>query len=132
MPGFARETEGSSELSGQDAAGVYPRGPAQLGAVCQIGHPAGGCARRISHAHGAGFSSTPKEPAVLFMLRTPCRPGLPMREQYRAGRRELIDTPFTTFERSIRDQLGKMLGGGGFDPARDIEGGITVNRWAHG
>jgi spermidine dehydrogenase len=24
-----------------------------------------------------------------------------------------------------------MLGGGGFDPARDIDG-ITVNRWAHG
>ena len=24
-----------------------------------------------------------------------------------------------------------MLGGAGFDPARDIEG-ITVNRWAHG
>jgi len=77
------------------------------------------------------FPSTPKEPAVLFMLRTPCRPGLPMREQYRAGRRELIDTPFATFERNIRDQLGKMLGGGAFEPARDIEG-ITVNRWAHG
>lgn len=76
------------------------------------------------------FPSTPKEPAVLFMLRTPCQPGLPMREQYRAGRRELMDTTFSTFERNIRDQLVKMLGGG-FDPARDIEG-ITVNRWAHG
>jgi spermidine dehydrogenase len=77
------------------------------------------------------FPSTPKEPAVLFMLRTPCKPGLPMREQYRAGRRELMDTPFSVFERNIRDQLGRMLSGGGFDPARDIEG-ITVNRWAHG
>jgi len=77
------------------------------------------------------FPSTPKEPAVLFMLRTPCKPGLPMREQYRAGRRELMDTPFSVFERNIRDQLGRMLSGGGFDPAHDIEG-ITVNRWAHG
>ena len=77
------------------------------------------------------FPSTPKEPAVLFMLRTPCKPGLPMREQYRAGRRELMDTPFSVFERNIRDQLARMLSGGGFDPARDIEG-ITVNRWAHG
>jgi spermidine dehydrogenase len=77
------------------------------------------------------FPSTPKEPAVLFMLRTPCKPGLPMRDQYRAGRRELMDTPFATFEHNIRDQLGKMLGEGGLDPARDIEG-ITVNRWAHG
>jgi len=42
-----------------------------------------------------------------------------------------VKTPFATFERNIRDQLGRMLGGGGFDPARDIAG-ITVNRWAHG
>jgi spermidine dehydrogenase len=80
---------------------------------------------------GYKFPSKPSEPAVLFMLRTPCQPGLPMREQYRAGRRELMETPFATFERDIRGQLSKMLGGGGFDAARDIEG-ITVNRWAHG
>jgi spermidine dehydrogenase len=77
------------------------------------------------------FPSTPQEPAVLFMLRTPCKPGLPMREQYRAGRRELMETPFALFERNIRDQLQKMLGGGGFEAARDVQG-ITVNRWAHG
>jgi spermidine dehydrogenase len=77
------------------------------------------------------FPSKPEEPMVLFMLRTPCRPGLPMREQYRAGRMELMDTPFSKFERNVRDQLGRMLGGAGFDPERDIEG-ITVNRWAHG
>ncbi len=77
------------------------------------------------------FPSDPEQPMVLFMLRTPCSPGLPMRDQYRAGRGELMGTPFATFERNIRDQLGRMLGGAGFDPARDIEG-ITVNRWAHG
>jgi spermidine dehydrogenase len=77
------------------------------------------------------FPSKPQEPMVLFMLRTPCRPGLPMRDQFRAGRMELMDTPFSKFERNIRDQLARMLGGAGFDPARDIEG-ITVNRWAHG
>lgn len=77
------------------------------------------------------FPSTPKEPAVLFMLRTPCKPGLSHREQSRAGRRELMDTPFSTFERNIRDQLNRMLGSAGFDDARDIQG-ITVNRWAHG
>jgi len=54
-----------------------------------------------------------------------------MRDQYRAGRYELMSTPFETFERNIRDQLGRMLGGAGFDPAHDI-GAITVNRWAHG
>jgi spermidine dehydrogenase len=77
------------------------------------------------------FPSKPEEPMVLFMLRTPCKPGLPMRDQNRAGRAELLQTPFSKFERNIRDQLGRMLGGAGFDPARDIVG-ITVNRWAHG
>jgi spermidine dehydrogenase len=77
------------------------------------------------------FPSKPDEPAVLFMLRTPCKPGLPMKDQNRAGRAELLQTPFAQFERNIRDQLGRMLGGAGFDPANDISG-ITVNRWAHG
>ena len=77
------------------------------------------------------FPSNPEQPMVLFMLRTPCRPGLPMRDQYRAGRAELMATPYATFERNVRDQLGRMLGGAGFDPARDIAA-ITVNRWAHG
>jgi spermidine dehydrogenase len=77
------------------------------------------------------FPASPAEPAVLFMLRTPCKPGLKQREQNRAGRRELLGTPFAAFERNIRDQLNRMLGPAGFDAARDIEG-ITVNRWAHG
>jgi spermidine dehydrogenase len=77
------------------------------------------------------FPNKPEEPMVLFMLRTPCKPGMPMRDQFRMGRIELMGTPFSEFERNIRDQLGRMLGGAGFDPARDIAG-ITVNRWAHG
>jgi spermidine dehydrogenase len=77
------------------------------------------------------FPSKPEEPMVLFLLRTPCKPGLPTRDQHRAGRAELLQTPFSQFERNIRDQLARMLGSAGFDPTRDIEG-ITVNRWAHG
>jgi spermidine dehydrogenase len=77
------------------------------------------------------FPSDPEDPMVLFMLRTPCQPGLPQRDQFRMGRAELMETPFSTFERNIRDQLARMLGTNGFDPARDIAG-ITVNRWAHG
>jgi spermidine dehydrogenase len=80
---------------------------------------------------GYKFPSHPDEPMVLFMLRTPCQPGLSQRDQYRAGRYELMQTPFEKFERNIRDQLQRMLATGGFDAARDIEG-ITVNRWAHG
>ncbi|MFZ0816259.1 MAG: FAD-dependent oxidoreductase [Candidatus Sulfotelmatobacter sp.] len=77
------------------------------------------------------FPSNPQEPMVLFMLRTPCKPGLPRRDQYRMGRFELIGTPFSTFERNIREQLNRALAPGGFDSARDIAA-ITVNRWAHG
>ena len=74
---------------------------------------------------------SPEEPIVLHMLRTPCAPGLSAREQQRAGHAELLATPFATFEHNIRDQLGRVLGGGGFDPDKDITG-ITVNRWPHG
>jgi spermidine dehydrogenase len=77
------------------------------------------------------FSSSPDEPCVLHLLRTPCKPGLPCKDQYRAGRWELFSTKFETFERQVRDQLGRMLSAGGFDPATDIEA-ITVNRWPHG
>jgi len=77
------------------------------------------------------FSHSPDAPIVLHVLRTPCRPGLPARDQHRAGRGELLATPFETFERNLRDELGRALGSGGFDPARDILG-ITVNRWPHG
>ena len=74
---------------------------------------------------------TPEEPIVLHMVRTPNMPGLPPRQQHKAGRLELLQTPFTTFESKIRDQLARMLSPGGFDAARDILA-ITVNRWSHG
>jgi spermidine dehydrogenase len=77
------------------------------------------------------FPSSPEEPCILHLVRTPCSPGLPCREQFKAGRYELFVTPFETFERKIRDQLGRMLAAGGFDSARDIQA-ITVNRWPHG
>jgi spermidine dehydrogenase len=75
--------------------------------------------------------TNPAEPIVLHLSKSACRPGLPARDQHRAGRAELLATSFETIERSIRDQLGRALGGGGFDPAADILG-ITVNRWPHG
>jgi spermidine dehydrogenase len=77
------------------------------------------------------FPASPSESCILHLLRTPCLPGLPCKEQYKAGRLELYTTPFSAFERNIRAQLGGILGGGGFDPARDILA-ITVNRWPHG
>ena len=77
------------------------------------------------------FPRSPDEACLLHLLRTPCKPGLACKDQYRAGRYELLSTQFETFERHVRDQLGRMLSAGGFDPARDIQA-ITVNRWPHG
>lgn len=76
-------------------------------------------------------SQEPDQPIVIHMMKTPCKPGLPARDQHRTGRIELFETTFQTMERSIRDQLARTLGAGGFDPARDITA-ITVNRWPHG
>jgi len=73
----------------------------------------------------------PEEPVVLHMMKTPCRPGRPAREQHSLGRMELYNTTFETMERKIREQLVRTLGGSSFDPARDIAA-ITVNRWPHG
>lgn len=77
------------------------------------------------------YPASPDQSCLLHLLRAPCDPGQPCKDQYRAGRWELLTTPFDTFERQIRDELGRMLSAGGFDPARDIEA-ITVNRWPHG
>ncbi len=74
---------------------------------------------------------SPDEPMLVHMVRTPCKAGLAEHDQNKAGRAELLVTSFETFERRIRDQLGRTLAPGGFDPARDITA-ITVNRWAHG
>ena len=80
---------------------------------------------------GYRFPAAPEEPMVVHMARVPTSPGKPNREQHKAGRWDLLGATFETFERNIRDQLGRALSGGGFDPARDIEA-ITVNRWPHG
>jgi len=73
----------------------------------------------------------PEEPIVVHMMKAACHPGLPARQQHSYGRMELYTTTFETMERNIREQLARMLGAGGFDPARDIAA-ITVNRWPHG
>jgi spermidine dehydrogenase len=80
-----------------------------------------------------GYQSfaSPQEPIVVHMSKAPCRPGLPARDQHRAGREMLLDLKFEDFEREIRGQLARVLGPGGFDPARDVKA-ITVNRWPHG
>jgi len=80
---------------------------------------------------GYECARSPEEPIIVHMMKAACRPGRPAREQHRIGRMELFSADFESMERKIRDQLARMLGPGGFDPARDIAA-ITVNRWPHG
>ncbi len=74
---------------------------------------------------------TPRDPVVLHLVRTPCSPGSPKKQQHIEGRRDLQAATFGTFERNIREDLARMLSGSAFDPARDVAA-ITVNRWPHG
>ena len=61
---------------------------------------------------------SPDEPTLVWMVSTPCKPGLSEHDQNRAGRAELLATPFEVFERNIRAQLGRMLGAGGLRSGR--------------
>ena len=98
-------------------------------------------ARQLLQHRRAGFSGEPRhvsfradpaDPIVVHMMRAPCKPGLPRRDQYRAGRAELLATPFEVMERNTRDQLARMLGPAATSIRRGDIAAITVNRWAHG
>jgi len=80
---------------------------------------------------GLAHARSPDEPIALHLTKFNTAPGQPRRDQHRIGRAELLATSFETFEREIRLQLARLLGPGGFNPARDIAA-ITVNRWPHG
>ncbi len=79
------------------------------------------------------YSQNPEEPNFIVMHKCPHvnNEGLNAMEQFRAGRHELLSTPFDVIERHIRAELDELLGGAGFNAAEDIEA-IIVNRWAHG
>jgi spermidine dehydrogenase len=80
---------------------------------------------------GYECTKSPDEPIVVHMMKAACKPGRPAREQHKLGRIQLYTTTFETYERNVREQLLRILGQGGFEPARDILA-ITVNRWPHG
>lgn len=77
------------------------------------------------------FGTSPDKPMVLHMCHVPYFEDIQGPEQWRAGRRQMLVTPFSVYEHHVRDQLDQAIGGTGFDGERDIVA-ITVNRWAHG
>ncbi len=73
----------------------------------------------------------PDKPTILSMYKYIHQRGLEPKEQMKLGRYEMETKSFEEYEREIRSELNHVLGGHGFDAARDIAG-ITVNRWGHG
>ncbi|WP_433513551.1 NAD(P)-binding protein [Nonomuraea sp. CA-143628] len=80
---------------------------------------------------GYDCPTKPGNPINVRMLAATCRSELGPAAGAATGRNELLNTPYSRLEYTIRDQLTRLLGPGGFDPATDIEA-ITVNRWGHG
>jgi spermidine dehydrogenase len=79
------------------------------------------------------FARSPDEPIVSHHLMVPLieGPGMDMRTQFRLSRQKVYEMRFADYERALRDEMGRILGPGGFDFDRDVAG-ITVNRWPHG
>lgn len=89
---------------------------------------------RLAPAVDAGTYRAPADPAepiLAHLVRPAVRPGPDPRTAVIAGRRELAAVPYRHLEFTVREQLARLLGPHGFDPARDVLG-LTVNRWAHG
>jgi spermidine dehydrogenase len=72
----------------------------------------------------------PDLPTVLTLFIDFAKPGLSILEQERQGRAELLSSPFSFYERKIREQMTQMFGASGFDAKRDIAG-IILNRFGH-
>src|SRR3546814_2674299 len=54
-----------------------------------------------SHIGGYGGPKSPDDPALVFMVRTPCQPGAATeRDQHRAGRYDLLDRKSTRLNSS--------------------------------
>src|SRR5215475_5830141 len=72
----------------------------------------------------------PDSPVVLTLKVLFPHYGLPLEEQAKRGRAQLLATSFRDYERQIRTQLTEMFSASGFEAARDIAG-IVLNRWGH-
>jgi spermidine dehydrogenase len=86
--------------------------------------------RRMALVGNQNPTIGPDSPTVLTIKVLFAQPGLPIAEQGRRGRAQLLGTSFAQYERAFREQLGDMFAPGGFDPRRDIAG-IILNRWGH-
>lgn len=76
-------------------------------------------------------AQTPSDPMPIHLSKVPTSPGLSAKDQFRAGRAELLATDIETIETATRDLFRTAFSSVGFDVDRDIVS-ITVNRHPHG
>jgi spermidine dehydrogenase len=103
--------------------GVQPVGPGAFWSYAELDMP-------VSMG-GYTHPRDPDEPILVHFSASLTQSGMPLREGARAGRWKLYGLSFADIEREIRELLARSLGGGGFDPAADIQA-ITLGRWGHG
>ncbi|MEM7082797.1 MAG: FAD-dependent oxidoreductase [Pseudomonadota bacterium] len=77
------------------------------------------------------YGDGPNDPMILHMCHVPHFTDIQGPEQWRAGRRQMLGLPFSTYEQHAIDQIEQVVGKFGFNAERDVVG-ITVNRWSHG
>lgn len=86
--------------------------------------------RRMPTFGPYGPTITPDSPTVITLKIYFTEPGLPLQQQAINGRMKLLSTPFSDYERTLREQFSTMFARWGFDAKKDIAG-IILNRWGH-
>lgn len=86
--------------------------------------------RRVATFGGGAPVLSPDSPTVLTLKILFANPGKSLPEQINTGRYQMMTTPFSVYEKQLREQFANMFGEQGFDGRRDIAG-IILNRWGH-
>jgi spermidine dehydrogenase len=86
--------------------------------------------RRVATFAGGSPELSPDTPTVLTLKILFANPGRSLAEQVNTGRYALLTTPFSVYEKQLRDLFVNMFAKQGFDRRRDIAG-IILNRWGH-
>jgi spermidine dehydrogenase len=86
--------------------------------------------RKVATCAGVPPTISPDDPTVIRLKISFTEPGVPLAQQCTRGRMRLLSTPFSQYERTIREQMTLMFARSGFDARRDIAG-IILNRWGH-
>src|SRR6201996_7953219 len=86
--------------------------------------------RRVATFGGGSPTLSADSPTVLTLKILFAKPGRSLPEQVNTGRYQMMTTPFSVYEKQIREQFASMFSKQGFDGRRDIAG-IILNRWGH-